>query len=213
MSEPMVDEFKAMELGGNKVQSMVIDQDQRMAVSTGTTVIVYDLISGLWAEHSLPNGMEAGKLCIFDGNVHVRSGAYVLEQVTQPADQVNNVTYPIDWDIDMAGLSFGSVRAFQRLWRLQVIGQYKGPHNMTVTFTYPDDFPADPTFCPAIAPDPAKPYLIEAIPGHGKAGQFGVHIAIDHDGHPNGASCTIELLAAKVGIQPGQKQVPSGQRV
>ncbi len=213
MSEPMVDEFGAMEALGHKVQSMVIDRDQRMAVSTGTTVIVYDLISGLWSEHTLPASLEAGKLCVFDGNVMVRSGAYVLGQVTNDTDNVNGTDYPIDWSIRMAGLSFGSVRAFQRLWRLQVIGQYRGPHNQTLTFTYPDDFPDDPTLCPTIVPDPAKPYLIEAIPGHGKAGQFGVLLEIDHNGHAPGPSCSIELLSAKVGVQSGQKQVPSGQRV
>jgi hypothetical protein len=211
LSQPMVNQFKAMTASGRKVTSIVIDRDQRIAFGTGTTIIVYDAVSGLWSEQTLPGNV--GKLTVFNGALIARMGTFVMQQSSAVNDTTDNGVTPIDWDVDMAGISFGSVRAFQRLWRIQVIGQYRAAHNMDLTFTYPDDFPDDPTDCPRFVPVAGQPYLIEAIPGHGKASQFGVHISINHDGLDPGASCTLELLAAKVGLQPGQKQVPSGHRV
>src|SRR6185369_5999240 len=114
----------------------------------------------------------------------------------------------IDWNARLAGLSFGATRGFVRLRRMQVIGKYRGAHNMQVTVAYPDDFPADPTVGPVLTPAPSTPYLIEAIPGHGRASQFDVTIDVNHDGETTpGDSCSIEVLSCKIGVQSGQRQV------
>lgn len=214
MSQPMVDTFAAMSDDGRKVLGMAIDRDQRLGISTGEELVIYDFVSGLWSTWNLPD--DATQLTTFAGRFAARLPDQISVQSDDPFDSIID-EFPllaINWRAVLAGISFGSVRAFVRLWRMQIIGQFLGHHTLDVKIEYPDDFPDDPTICPSIVPDGLTPYLIEAIPGHGRASQFVVTLDVNHNGELTpGRSCSIELLSCKVGLQAGQRQVPPGQRI
>jgi hypothetical protein len=92
---------------------------------------------------------------------------------------------------------------------MQLIGAYKGPHNLNAVLSYPDDDPDNPTVFPDPAdspytPDPTAPYLIAINPMVEQASSYGVRVFADFDGiEEPGNSFELELVSAEVGVDSG----------
>jgi hypothetical protein len=195
------------------VVGMVIDGKQRLALSTLTGLFVFDFVAGLWSQWDLQASARA--VTLWRGRTAVRDLTLDVD-VQDPALEHDEIggTFGIPLDVTFAGVSFASVRAFVRLYRFQIIGEYRGEHQLAVEIRYPDDFPSAPTICPIKTPSPTAPYLYEANPVHQKCSQFEIRIASQfNDVETPGDSFALELLSCEVGIDPGKLHpLPASRR-
>ncbi|HUG49866.1 MAG TPA: hypothetical protein VLZ78_02605 [Terrimesophilobacter sp.] len=195
------------------VAGLVIDGKQRLALSTTGGLYVFDFVSQLWSRWDLQAAARA--VTLWRGQLAVRDLTLDIDvqDPTLDNDQIGG-TFGIPLDITFAGLSFASVRAFVRLYRAQVIGVYRGLHQLAAEIRYPDDFPLDPTIYVPKTPDPTAPYLLELNPVHQKCSQFEIRLASQFNDVPiPGDTFALELLACSVGVDPGKLHpLPSGRR-
>ena len=94
-------------------------------------------------------------------------------------------------------------------------GEYKGPHRMTITVTYPDEVGETPTTCGPYTPDPAKPYVIQFNAMVEDATSYGLRFVVDFEGvETPGDSCELEVVTLEAGFdtRAGSAQLPDSSR-
>jgi hypothetical protein len=204
LSQPIQDSLST-------ITGLAVDSKQRLFVTTGVNLWCYDGIPELWSQVVLPS--LPLKIATLGGALAWQDGARIAVQVPGThADVLGGTTYPVPLDITLAGISYAQVRAYQRLWALQLVGEYRGPHQLNAILSYPDDMPGFPDQFTKV-PDPSKPYLIEINPTNELCSQFGLRVFSTFNGIGSPAdSFTLEVISAKVGLREGQRDVPADQR-
>jgi hypothetical protein len=95
---------------------------------------------------------------------------------------------------------------------MQLLGTYKGPHNLNVTLSYPDEISQVPTEF-TWTPSPADEYIYSFNPEVEQSSTYHVVISADFDGIAAPAdSFELEMLSSEVGIQPGINRLPSSNQ-
>lgn len=203
---------------GETATSMLVDQDQRLFVFVGTaTVFVFNQVSQCWSTWTLPSA--AALACAWMGRAAYQDlGTPSHVAVHTPgvfADTIGAITTPIAPDVTLAGVSMAGVRSFKRVWAIQIVGQYKGPHRLNVVVSYPDE-DQDPTTYEPFTPAADDAYVYEVNPDPEEASTFGVRIFADFVGVAEpGDSFALELVSFEVGLERGvnpsraQKRIPS----
>jgi hypothetical protein len=206
LSQPIQDA-----LGTLPITSLTVDKHQRLFVATGTGYLfVYDQIVQEWYRWTVPTS-DARFLATLNGEAAFQQFTPFVWLATpgQYFDDLESSPVAIALDIELYSLQFGNTRNLKAVWEMQLIGAYKGPHNLNAVLSYPDDDPDNPTVFPDPAdspytPDPTAPYLIAINPMVEQASSYGVRVFADFDGiEEPGNSFELELVSAEVGVDSG----------
>jgi hypothetical protein len=212
LSEPIKDKLTGT------VTGITVDKLQRVAVCDGTSrLYVYDPVPNAWYVWRLPSAVT--RLTTHLGQFVYADAANVNTQVDQDyTDDVGGVTSGIAPDLTLAGVSFGKSRSVKRVWEMQLVGEYKGPHKLNAVLSYPDDYVTAPTsFGPfPILSDPGQ-YLWAINPAIEEAGQYVLRVFASYENFvdPPGNSFALELISCQVGVdtKQGLFKRPVGQRI
>ena len=200
LSQPVVDTLTSDVVG------LAVDKHQRLAVlqsdSSGYQLHVFDSAPNAWYQWRLPT---AGLLlATIDGEFAYQDDSRVVAIAPgAAADDINGATAAIAPDVLIASLQPGNVRGLKRVWEMQLVGTYLGPHSLTIDLSYPgDDADAD-TFGP-FAADPAHPYVYAFNPSQEEASSYAIRVRASFPGvDPPGRSFALELLSLQVGMDVG----------
>ncbi len=174
-------------------------------LGSSSRMLVWDYLVGQWSEWTIADGVHAA---IWDGTYHYASSSAVkAEQSTYSA-----VDYAID--VETAWIKLAGYMGFQRIWRLQVLGEYRSAHDLRIRVArdYSDSDSSGPTWVDDVYWSPevttvggrlqariglAPPQQCEAIK---------VRITDYADGSttnpPAGEALKLTALALEVGIKP-----------
>jgi hypothetical protein len=195
------------------VTGLAVDVKQRLFVATGTNdLFVYDMISSIWSDYVLSDSVSL--VCNYKGFATIQDSGFVSSQTTGYTDIRNDIKSGIGMDATLADISFAKVKNWCRVWAIQLLGKYKGPHNITITVTEPDE--ADGTFVTTFnwTPSATKPYNYEINLKNEQASTFGIRIVVDFKGVSNPSqSCILEMLGASVGLEPNISRLPYTSRI
>lgn len=195
------------------ITGMSVDNNQRFYVSDDAgNLFVFDQISNTWWQWLLPAPISL--LTTFKGQPVYQDAAYTMECLPeQRFDLRGTDIFGCPPAYELADLDFGGVRSFKCLWEMQVLGTYKGPHNLNVELSYPDEIAQVPTEF-TWTPVAGEEFVYSFNPEVEQSSTYHIKVWVDFDGVPEPAdSFEWELLAAEVGIQPGGlNKLPSGQQ-
>jgi hypothetical protein len=210
LSQPVQNDLTATSV----LTGLSIDNNQRMyATDNAGNMFVWDQISGTWWTWRLP--APSSLLATWRGAPVYQDTVYVMPQVSTTRFDTRGAARtgcpPL---YDLADLDFGTVRAFKCLWEMQLLGTYKGPHNLNVTLSYPDEISQVPTEF-TWTPSPDDEYIYSFNPEVEQSSTYHVVISADFDGIASPAdSFELEMLSSEVGIQPGLNRLPgSNQKI
>lgn len=204
------------DLDGKTVTTLAINRKQRLFVMTGTTSLwMFDQVAGCWSEWRLPLAAQLG--AILNGELAYQDlgnpGHVAVQTPGVFADTIGTTTTGVPPDVQLAGISFANVRAYKRTWAIQIVGQYKGPHNLNVVVSYPDE-DQDPTTYEPFTPAADEAYVYEVNPDPEEASTYSVRLFADFDGVDVPAnSFLLELLSFETGIEPGINRLTSTKRI
>lgn len=204
------------ELASATVTALAIDQKQRLFVMVGTArVYMFDQVSNCWSIWRLPGAAALGAAW---------RGQLAYQDLAEPghvavhtpgvfADSIGGALTAIAPDITLAGVSLAGVRSYKRVWAIQLVGTYKGPHRLNAVISYPDE-DQDPTTYGPFTPDPDEAYVFEINPDPEEASTFGLRVFVDFVGvETPGNSFTFELVSFEVGLEQGINRRPSSKRI
>lgn len=171
-------------------------QQLRLFSSAGTT-LVWDYFAQQWY---VDTGQAAVDAAVWNGIfVRLASNGVVTKEV---AGQYNDNGTAIITKLKTAPISFAGIGGFQRMYRLKIVGEYKGNHTLRVTLTYPGDKDGSLTsvFDQVVT---AGPFEFMVKPKHQRCTEVVVQI---EDVYPGAASqgFTITAMAFVVGVMPGK---------
>ena len=107
------------------------DVNQVRITLDNNTILVYDYYVDNWATFT---GLSAVDSAIWnDTHAFIRdTGKVMVETPNTYTD--DGVTYPME--ITTGWMNFGGVQGFQRLWKSTLLGEFKSPHQLQVSFYY-----------------------------------------------------------------------------
>lgn len=188
---------------GQTISALAVDENQRLHVTTSNSGwLVYDQTVGIWYRWALP-ATGAQLSALLDGQVafHSPSNGVAVYSPARVTDLFNGTTTAIAPDITFAPISLGNVRGQKRLWAIQLVGQYRGPHQLNAVLTYPDDAPNDSTTYDPYTPSSTEPYLLEINPQYEECSTFGLRVYATFTDIISPGDCfRLELISCEVGI-------------
>jgi hypothetical protein len=210
LSEPLQDDLK---LG---ITGMSMDGLQRLVVMTGSgNVYVFDEISQGWFHWTVASG-AASLVTTWQGNATIQDAARVRAQAPGTfADITDGVAAGVAPDVTMT-LAIGPVKGQKCVWAINLTGEFLGHIQLFVTLSYPDDPDEPPTsYGPYdIFGGGGVPMNIEINPMVESATTFDLHVQAAFAGVAvPGASYSLELITAEVGIDQTMSKRPNSQRL
>ena len=198
-----------------EVTGLAVDSDQRLHVATGTnSSFVYDEVVDCWTEHVLPTATEL--IATVDGEVSYQdAGGVVVYDPTIFRDIGLSSDSPIALDVELSSINLASVRALKSVTEFALSGEYKGPHNITIFVSYPDEVGEPTTTCGPYTPDPSNPYVIQFNAMVEDATSYGLRFVVDFGGvETPGDSCELEVVTLEAGFdtKAGSAQLPDSSR-
>lgn len=172
-------------------------------LNTGTN-LVYDYYVNQWETDVFPNG--AIDSTVFENDfIFVQADGTVQSQ-TPGSFTDNGAVVPIA--IKTGWLNFGGVEGFQRVAEIQILGQYKSPHTLTINLY--TDFGTTPTTTRTIPVlNPIFPYQFRIRPTVMKCESMQIEI-IESQASNLGEGFSLSSLAVKIGIKKGLNRLPAG---
>ncbi len=211
---PVVDEVDAT----NQIVAINTDAYQRVYFAIGangnlgtdSTVLVYDLISNCWYVWELPENVYAtatwkGRFAFVDGAavVHVMNTDESTD-FTDDGDAILSI-------YEMAPVDFaGNVNGYESVWQVQYLGQYFGPHTMTIQIKYDISTSVSETFTQAVTTNPGV-YRYEFMPTKIDCQAIALTFSDSFPGAP-GNSFSLEAIGVLVGVESGLGRLPPTTR-
>lgn len=204
LSQPLQDDL-------GDVVGFAIDAKQRLFVATGAAeMFVFDMVSAIWAKYT--TALPVGLVAAWQGQAVYQDAALVMVQRQGYRDLRGDVPIGIAHAAFFAPVSFTrSVRGWARLWAMQLLGQYRGPHQLVVTIAEPEE-EGQPANDFLFLPSATKPYVYEFNPQNEEAGSFQFSISATPDPGNPGRTATWESFTADVGVEGGIARLPAGSR-
>lgn len=203
LSKDFIDTFNLFQ-----VTAMALDNKQKLHVATGTGVyLVYDAISQVWSRF-IPGDAPARLLTAVNGVATYQSGTCVAQYQTDgiyyDAIEPSGGHVPITPGFTVSSLNFANVAGVKLCRLIQLRGTWKGPHNVLVTVSYPDQNPIQSsTVMAPFTPDPTKPYVIDCYPGIEEASSYGLDVQTSFAGvtpGTEGNTFELDVFSAEVAI-------------
>lgn len=221
LSQPIQDTTSAT----TPITAMAVDKRQRLAVAYGVGFLsVYDQVVQTWySRWSLPLS-SATFLATLDGEFSLQEINRVwLHDPLSFVDDLTGSPVAIPIDVTLAGFSFANVRGLKAVWEMQLVGNYKGPHNINAILSYPDDDPDNPTVFPDPAngpflADPDLPYLLAINPMIEQASTYDLRVFASFEGidvQTIGDTFELEIISCEVGLDStvGLNKFPNARRI
>jgi hypothetical protein len=190
------------------VTGLSIDNNQRLYTSDEAgNLFVFDQTSQTWWQWLLP--APTALLTTFRGVPAYHDAQFVMQQTPGRFDSRNGVITACPPSYDFADLNFAGVRSFKCLWGMEILGTYKGPHNLNVELSYPDEIDQEPSEF-AWTPAADEEFIYEFNPKVEESSTYHLRVFVDFNGiEEPGDSFEFEMISAEVGVQPGMNRLPS----
>lgn len=188
----------------------VVDAQHQVRILTSSRLLVLDYLVKQWGEWTLTNGVSAA---MWGGkHVYVSSVAGVLQQRT---DFVG-IDYGLD--IETAWIPMGQVQGFGRVWKVMLLGEYRGAHGLLVRLAR--NYAADGTYFQTKlwTPSPTTvggPLQIEQGPSIQENQALKIRFTAKNPtntGAPTTEALKVTSLALELGLERGLNRIPAAQR-
>lgn len=200
--------------------SMVLDDDvnEVRVLFSNSKVLIYNTFFRLWYRWDISNdGTSSTKLVdqrIINGSYYVLQGdgtvlgeaklSYQDEYYTTSTQTAN-----YDMEIEVHSLSANGLQGAQRVYRAQLLGDYKSPHTLTMTVFNDYVSSATETHTSSISSD-SDPYLFRAHLTNQKNRAISMKVAITD---ASGAAVILNGLAFEIGKRPDTFKLPAAQTI
>lgn len=186
------------------------DKQRTVFLTSGGNMLVYDQVTGVWGTWfvgGIPSLVAAHKGRLAYIPVF---GAPLRQVIGQYFDATST---PIITTVRLRAAP-GGIRRFKRTWQVQMVGEWLGDHDMSVTATIDDITTNAPTAVQSWTPSTTGPYVYE-LPANAATE---LCAAVDYtfvDSFPRGPTrgFALEALAMFVGLGDRSKDVPATQRI
>lgn len=205
-------EAAADDLAG-AITSITVDAAQRIHVLCGSNIVVYDTVAGAWATWTPPQ--VPSYMTTWRGqNTIASTNVFTLAPSQVGWDSLYDGTnLPFVPSFTVNPVHIGGVRSYKRCWDIQLLGQYRGPHTLTVALSYDESGTASTTYAREVTSG-ATPYQFSFPPTIELASAIGVTVTVSAAaGQPLHDSASFELLAFYVGLEKGANRLPLASRV
>jgi hypothetical protein len=186
------------------------DKQRTVFLTSGSNALVYDQVTGVWGTWSLLSG--AVLLTAHKGRLaYIPGGGAPYRQVLGQYFDGSNIPYSTLARIRVAP---GGIRRFMRTWQVQMVGEWLGDHDMSVTAAIDDITTNAPTATQAWTPTANAQYVYE-LPANAATE---LAAAVDYtfqDAFPRGASqgFALEAMSLFVGLGDRPKGLPAANRI
>lgn len=192
----------------------VLEAQHQIRCLTSSRCLVWDYLANQWSEWTIASGRGA---TIWGGRYTYCTTTTVATEATTYA----GVTYGLD--VETAWIPMGQIQGFGRVWKLTILGEYRGAHvlrvrlgrNYATTYFQTKDW----TPAPAVVGEPLQ---IEHRPSVQEMQAIRIRITSGSNGgeggdgtyHPGGTSEALKLtsLALELGLERGLPRLPAAQR-
>ena len=199
---------------------MVLDDDvnEVRVLFSNSKVLVYNTFFRLWYRWDIAHASSAAtKLVdqrIINGSYYVLqgNGTVLGEAKASYQDQyytTSTQTANYDMEIEVHSLSANGLQGAQRVYRAQLLGDYKSPHTLTMTVFNDYVSSATETHTSAISSD-SDPYLFRAHLTNQKNRAISMKVAITG---ASGAAVILNGLAFEIGKRPDTFKLPAAQTI
>lgn len=209
LSQPVQDDLAPLTITG-----MAIDGSQRLVVVAGSNnIFVFDDLSQAWLRWTV-SGATAQLVTTWQGNAVYQDSARVRGQVPGTfADITDGVATGVSPTIELALMSFGTVKGLKHCWAFNITGQVLGTCQIWAQLSYPDDTGTAPTLFGPFAVT-AGVLNVEINPMVEEATSFDLVIFGTFVGvSVPGASYSLELITAEVGVESTMAKRPNSSRI
>lgn len=192
---------------------LALDKAQRLfVIQESGPIMVYDGIPAAWYTWDAPT--SGVLISTYMGQACYQDAATVNVVVPgQVADVVAGVTYGIAPDITLAPMNPGNIRGLKRVWEIQAVGSWLGPHRLNAILSYPEDVNTPPTVYEPFPYLTAGAYVVPMNPLQEESSQYGLRLYADFVGISEpGLTFALELISIQVGMDQavGLAKLPQG---
>jgi hypothetical protein len=184
------------------------DQNEVRFCQASGSILVYNWDFKRWS--LFPDKSCVGSTIWQDKHVIVTSAAQVsYEDSSTYLD--NSVFVPME--ITTGWIQLDEIAGLQRIYKVQVVGEYLTPHKLTVDISYDQDDSTVETHQLAVSADP-KEYIYEFRPRRQKCSsiQFTLRDVVPTSGTGTGQALSISGLRLIVGVKSRLSNVPNTRR-
>jgi len=201
---------------------LVADKNRVIFTTTSSVSLVYDYYVQQWSTFTNQSAVDA--IIFQDQFTYVQSNGRVL----QSNDSFTDNGAPISMSWTSPNFSFAQLNGFQRVFRVLLLGTYKGPHQLLVEVAYDND----PVYTQSVTVTPTTSNTIWGSDGYwGDSTPWGgqyvpyefridfnrqvctsIRIRVsDAQSSDYNEGYSISAMTFEVGILPGGNKVPAAQ--
>lgn len=191
-----------------KTTSSQLVPDSTKAIYTleNGTNLVYDYYIGQWETDVFPS--EAVDSTAFENKiVYIQGDGQILEQTP---GEFSDDGLVIPFALETGWMNLAGITGFQRVLELQIFGEYKSPHTLTInTYVDDSDVPSQKTVIPVLQ-DPGL-YNYRITMKQQKCTSIRYQIIETQDPASPGEGLSISALGLRVGVKRGLNKLPAGK--
>lgn len=185
------------------------DKNKAVFTLSNGSNLVYDYFVGQWEVDPFP--VAAIDSTIFEDDFcYVQANGLELQQTPGVfADVQNGDPVSILMSLKTSWLSFAQIQGFQRIWELQILGEYKSPHILTVNIYVDFSSTIAQTITIPVLSDPIQ-YQFRITMKEQKCETMQIEIL---ESQPNnvGEGLSLSALTLEVGIKKGLNKLPAAR--
>lgn len=213
------DSFK---LNGSSVRSLVIDDDEneiRMLMANNSVVLVYNTFFNAWYQWNISTGNTANQkivdqriidrnyLALQENGTVLTAGKETYEDNYYSSGGVS-ISTNYDMEVELHSISINGLQGAQRVYRIQLLGDYKSSNDLTMTIFNDYSESATETHTIGISSD-ANPYLYRAHLKNQKSRAMSLKVSVSS----NGEGVILNGVAFEVGARPSTFKLPAAQTI
>ena len=200
--------------------SMVLDDDinEVRVLFANSKVLIYNTFFNLWYRWDIAHASSAatklvdqriinGAYYVLQGNGTVLGEAKASYQDQHYTSSTQTVNY--DMELEIHSISANGLQGAQRVYRAQLLGDYKSPHTLTMTVFNDYVSSATETHTSAISSD-SDPYLFRAHLTNQRNRAISMKVAITN---ASGEAVVLNGLAFEIGRRPDTFKLPAAQSI
>jgi len=209
------------------VKSIILDDESneiRLLMEKNSAVLIYNTYFNTWYEweiatgnttnqklvdHKIINGsylvlQENGSILRSD-NLDVSAIGYVDNYINAAGSAASSF---ITMEVQLHGISANGIQGAQRVYRAQVLGDFKSSHNLSMTVFNDFSSSAAETHTVGVSSD-TGPYLFRAHLSNQKSRSMSLKLTLTG----NGEAAILRGVGFEVGLRPGTFKLPAAQTI
>jgi len=209
---------------GAPVRSIVLNDEEnevRILMQNNSSVLVYNTYFNAWYEWQIQtlntsnqkivdHRLVDGNYQLLQDNGTILSASKALEIFTDQYISSGGVTTTDNYDMEvqMHTISANGLQGAQRVYRVQLLGDYKDSHDLTMSVFNDYQETAIETQTTGVSSD-SDPYLFRIHLKNQKSRSISVKVLISS----NQEGAVLTGLAFEVGLRPGSFKLPAAQTI